>query len=151
MKDADVSAGGLVRLRTFALVAGPLVIPILFTIFYVPQRHEASLHDVNERKAEVLATIFSANSAAKVDFDDKDGLRQLLESATQDPDLIYAVVYGTESPEALASVGNLSRVTIERRGLKESRTWAGDGLIHSVHPVRAGPNKAPVGFLQLGL
>src|SRR5688500_10035030 len=137
MNESDLREGSFVRLRTFGLLTFPLVLPILFTVFYVPNRHEDTLAAVDKRKAEVLAGIFAANAAAKVVFEDNKGLNDLLATASKDPDLVYGEILGTEG-KVLSAEGNSTRAARHPVGLRELRIWEEEGVLHAAAPILQG-------------
>ena len=142
-------SGALVRLRTFLWVVLPLLIPVAFTLFYVPYKHEDSLVQDTMRKAGVLSLIFAANAAPQVTFEDTKGLAALLQTARKDEDVIYVQAFGADE-RVLASFGDLSvadRTHEPRSG--DNETWDTGALIQASAHIRS--KDQVIGLVQLGL
>ncbi len=143
------SSGSLIRLRTFVLVAVPLALPIIFSVFVLPSWQETSLYDNSAHAAEVLTSILAVNAVAPLQFDDEKGLKAVLDSVRIDRDIVYAVATGVDGKK-IAEFGNPAAVA-KRPAVpsSEAQSWEeGAGMMHVIAPILN--NGATLGHLQAG-
>jgi methyl-accepting chemotaxis protein len=140
------TSGSPVRARTFLLVAVPLALPLAFTLFFVPYRHETSLRQAATSEAATLTALFAANASAPMEFDDAKALTQLLSTASSDPEIVYMLALGPDG-RSLASYGDDRRAT-RRTSARQSETWESDGQLNVSHPVVKGATH--LGTVQVG-
>ncbi|MFZ5468324.1 MAG: methyl-accepting chemotaxis protein [Myxococcota bacterium] len=122
------------------MVAVPLVLPIIFNVWYVPGEHGDALTGTVREKAKVLTRLYADNAAAPISFDDSKGLDLLLKTAQADSDIKYMVVTSADGKE-LGVYGDRSKATKRWKPSElEADTvqiWEAEGqqLLHAAFPV----------------
>jgi methyl-accepting chemotaxis protein len=144
------SSSNFVRGRTFFLVAGPLIVPIIFTVFVVPARQERALRDAALVKARALTAIVAENAVAPMLFDDSKSLSGFFTTTTKDPDMVYAIGTKADGNVVLAHMGD--ERSVKRRApsadANAGESWEEDGVLHVTAPVLK--DKASIGTVEMG-
>ncbi len=150
--DAQTNQGGLVRMRTFVLVAVPLALPFLYTFFYVPSNQMNALRESAKQKAKVTSAVFAANVAAPMAAEDLQALNLLAEATKADPDLVFVAAYKNDgasgrevakfalqtAPPSMAQKPKVTDVDAEDH----------EDFIYVAAPVRKDVATAPIGWVQ---
>src|SRR5919197_2769466 len=147
MSKLDLGGDALLRLRIFLLVAAPLVLPIAFTIFFVPARQAASLREAAGKKAEAVTSLFATNAVSAIFVEDPTGLESLLVTARADPDVVYAAGYSKEGKPLAVFQAREIKPSLDR-ARAGAGGWEDGELLHVVQPVKVGDQL--VGYVQVG-
>lgn len=91
-----------VRLKISGIITLVVVAILAFQVLYFPARQIELLTAAVELKALGLGRLLATDVRAGLEFDDKEGVRQTLASAAQDPDVLYALVF-SEKGDVFAS------------------------------------------------
>jgi methyl-accepting chemotaxis protein len=149
--DASSSSSGFVRLRTFILVAVPLAIPIVFTVFFLPSKQVDSLSTNSAQSAKTLTSILAVNAIAPLQFDDEKGLKAVLSSVQIDRDIVYTLATAPDGKK-LSEYGNASAVSKRPPGVTADADgryeWEDDGWMHVDAPIIK--DGQTIGHLQAG-
>ena len=147
---AAVGSSGYVRMRTFLLVAGPLIVPVLFTVLVVPARQERGLREAALAKARAVTAIVAENAAAPMLFDDAKSLTGFLNTTTRDPDMVYALGIKSDG-KILARLGDERVARPRETGTTSggaSEIWEEDGLLRVTVPVTK--DQTSLGSVEMG-
>ena len=147
MSKLDSGGDALLRLRIFLLVAAPLILPIAFTIFFVPARQARSLREEATKKAEAITQLFATNAVSAIFVEDPTGLEALLVTARADPDVVYAAGFGKDGkPVALFKSREIKPALQTARA--GGGAWEDGDLLHVAAAVKVGDQL--VGYIQAG-
>ncbi len=149
MSTRTTASASFVQIRTFILVAVPLTIPIVFTVFFVPWRQERALLEQAMTKARLTTEIIAANAVAPIEFDDDKAVGALLESAKRDGDLVY-VQARSAAHKLLGEYGQTVLARPPPAGTNDASVRIDGDLIHVVVPVTKSGGGAALGFVQGG-
>ena len=145
MPGASDTSATFIRIRTFILVAVPLAIPIIFTIFVVPSQQEKALSEAARQKGIVLASILAKNAEAPMVFESDKDLKNVLLSVKEGDrrDFAYIVALNP-SGKIVASEGDMSKY--KQKNSREP--WSEDDVLHV--PASIQKDNTALGTVQVG-